>query len=217
MSCPPRTPAPRGRHPSPARTTAAGPARAAAVTLICALTLLAGAAPALAHTRLQSSDPADGTSTATGPQRVSLVFNEPMQAGFATVTLIGPDGAAYQSGDVTADDGTVSVGVAPLGPAGRYEIGYRVVSEDGHPVTGSVGFTLTAPGPAAAPVATAPATPAPASAASAATAAAAAPAPANTTSSTASADGGTPVWPWIAGGVLLVGIGAIAALRLGRG
>ena len=81
----------------------------------------------------------------TPPQRVSLTFNEPMQAGFATLTVIGPDGNAYQAGDVTADGGTVEIGVAPLGPAGRYEIGYRVVSEDGHPVTGSVAFTLTAP------------------------------------------------------------------------
>jgi copper resistance protein C len=210
MSCPPRTSAPRGP----------GLARAVTVTLICALTLLVGAAPALAHTRLQSSDPADGTSTATGPQRVSLVFNEPMQAGFATVTLIGPDGTAYQSGEVTADGGTVSVGLAPLGPAGRYEIGYRVVSEDGHPVTGSVGFTLTAPGPAAAaPVAAAPvpaapaATPAPAPA----SAAAPAPVPAQAQVGAGDDDGGTPVWPWIAGGVLLVAIGAVAALRLGRG
>ena len=81
---------------------------------------------------------------------MSLTFNEPMQAGFATLTVIGPDGTPYQSGEVTTDGGTVSVAVSPLGPAGRYEIGYRVISEDGHPVTGSVAFTLTAPGPAAA-------------------------------------------------------------------
>jgi methionine-rich copper-binding protein CopC len=115
-------------------------ARVVAVTLLCAVTLLFGAAPAFAHTRLQSSDPADGSSLGAGPQRVSLTFNEPMQTGFATLTVIGPDGRPYQSGEVTANGGTVSIGVAPLGPAGRYEIGYRVVSEDGHPVTGSVAF-----------------------------------------------------------------------------
>ncbi len=123
--------------------------RAAAITLLCGLTLLVGATPALAHARLQSSNPADGSSTATAPQRVSLTFNEPMQQGFATLTVIGPDGTAYQSGEATADGDTVGIGVSPLGPAGRYEIGYRVVSEDGHPVTGSVAFMLTAPGPAA--------------------------------------------------------------------
>jgi copper resistance protein C len=197
------------------RPMAARTLRAAAVTLLCAFALLVGAAPAFAHTRLESSDPADGASLDAAPQRVSLTFNEAMQPGFATVTVIGPDGTAYQSGDVTADRGTVAVGVAPLGPAGRYEIGYRVISEDGHPVTGSVAFTLTVPGPAAAapaspgPASTAPATPAPTGAAPAPVAAAA---PAGTDDG-----GGTPVWPWIVGGVLLVAAGAVAALRLGRG
>jgi copper resistance protein C len=188
-------------------------ARVVAVTLLCAVTLLFGAAPAFAHTRLQSSDPADGSSLGAGPQRVSLTFNEPMQTGFATLTVIGPDGRPYQSGEVTANGGTVSIGVAPLGPAGRYEIGYRVVSEDGHPVTGSVAFTLTAPGPAAATTAAAPssALAAPASATPAPTSAAPAPVAAST-----SEGGDMPVWPWIVGGVVLIGVGAAAALRLGR-
>jgi copper resistance protein C len=193
------------------------PLRTLAVTLLCGVTLLLGAAPAMAHTRLQSSEPADGTSTATAPQRVSLTFNEPMQAGFATLTVIGPDATAYQSGEISTDGGTVSIAVAPLGPAGRYEIGYRVVSEDGHPVTGSVAFTLTAPGPAAAAASSARA------AAAAATAGAAPEAPAPATPApapvaTSSDDsGGTPVWPWILGGAVLIGAGAVAALRLGRG
>jgi methionine-rich copper-binding protein CopC len=190
--------------------------RALTVTLLCGVTLLLGAAPAMAHTRLQSSDPADGTSTATAPQRVSLTFNEPMQAGFATLTVIGPDATAYQSGEITTDGGTVSIGVAPLGPAGRYEIGYRVVSEDGHPVTGSVAFTLTAPGPAAATASSAPAAAAATAGAAPETAAQATPAPAPV--ATGSDDsGGAPVWPWILGGAVLIGAGAVAALRLGRG
>jgi methionine-rich copper-binding protein CopC len=188
--------------------------RTVVVSLLCGLTLLVGAAPAFAHTRLQSSDPADGTSTASGPSTVSLTFNEPMQPGFSTLTVIGPDSTPYQSGEVTADGGTVSIGVNPLGPAGRYEIGYRVVSEDGHPVTGSVAFTLTAPGPAAAPASPVPAAAAPSAAAPTATGAPAAAAPAQ---AAATSEGtGTPVWPWIVGGVLLIAAGAFAALRLGR-
>jgi methionine-rich copper-binding protein CopC len=179
-------------------------ARAVAVCLLAGLALLLGAAPALAHTRLQSSDPADGASLDAAPQRVSLTFNETMNRDFSTLTVIGPDGRNYQTGDVAADGGTVSIEVLPLGPAGRYEIGYRVMSADGHPVTGSVSFTLTTPGPGAttaAPEPSAPATPA----------TAAPPAPA------APEDGGTPVWPWIVGAVVLVGGGVVAALRLGRG
>ena len=185
--------------------------RMVAVTLLCGLALLLGSGQALAHTRLESSDPADGTSLAAPPQRVSLTFNEPMQAGFTALTVVGPDQAQYQTGEVTANASTVSIGVRPLGPAGRYEIGYRVVSEDGHPVSGSVAFTLTTPGPGASAVAT-PSPPGGAPAAASPTPAAAESAP-----NPPDEGGGMPVWPWIVGAVVLVGGGVFAAMRLARG
>jgi copper resistance protein C len=180
--------------------------RVVAVTVLAGLALLLGATPALAHTRLQSSDPADGASLDTAPQHVALTFNEEMTPGFSTLTVVGPDGTHYETGEVGAEAGTVSVAVLPLGPAGQYKIGYRVVSADGHPVSGELSFTLTTHGPATT-AAAAPAAPAP-SAAPPAPAAAAAP---------AEGEGGAPVWPWIVGAVVLVGGGVVAALRLGRG
>lgn len=180
--------------------------RAAAVTVLAGWALLLGVAPALAHTRLLGSDPADGASLAVAPERVSLTFTEAVQPDFTTLTVIGPDGAAWQTSDVITDNGTASVAVRPLGPAGRYEIGYRVVSDDGHPVTGSVGFTLTAPGPGVA---------SPSSTVAAPTAPTSAPQVAPTAADTD--DGGAPVWPWIVGAVVLVGGGVVAALRLGPG
>ena len=173
--------------------------RAIVLAVLCGLALLMSAGQALAHTRLLGSDPADGATLPSAPQRVSLRFNEAMPADFSTVTVRGPDGAAWQTGPVTADGTTLAVALRPLGPAGRYEIGYRVISDDGHPVTGAVAFVLAAPGPgAASAAATAPAEPAPAVA------------------GPASRADSTPVWPWIAGAVLLVAGGVVAALRLGR-
>jgi methionine-rich copper-binding protein CopC len=176
--------------------------RTVAVTLLAGLALLLGAAPALAHTRLQSSDPADGASVDTAPEHVALTFNEPMSPEFSTITVIGPDGTDYKDGAVTAEESTISTRLLPLGPAGQYEIGYRVVSADGHPVTGSVSFTLTTAGPGGAG---APAEP---------SAAPAAPAP---PAAAPSEDSGAPVWPWVVGAVVLVGAGVVVALRLGRG
>lgn len=177
--------------------------RAAAVTLLAALALLLGTAPAFAHSRLISTDPVDGASLDSGPQQVSLTFNESLTPGFNTVTVVGPDGLRYEAGDVVLEGPTVSTGVAPLGPAGRYEIGYRVISADGHPVTGSVAFTLTTPGTGTgvAPPATADG---PAAAADAAPA-------------LPGQGGGMPVWPWVVGVLVLIGGGVFAALRLGRG
>jgi methionine-rich copper-binding protein CopC len=178
--------------------------RTAAVTLLAGLALLLGAGPAFAHTRLLGSDPADGASLDTSPQRVSLTFNESISPDFTQLTVVGPNGGHYETGAVSADDGTVSIGVQPLGPAGRYEIGYRVVSADGHPVTGSVAFTLTTPGPGTAGTvapAQGPAAPAP---------------PAAPPAGSEENSGGMPLWPWIVGAVVLVGAGVAVALRMGR-
>ncbi|MEJ3658289.1 copper resistance CopC family protein [Actinomycetes bacterium KLBMP 9759] len=184
--------------------------RGAALTLLCTIALVAGAGSAFAHTRLISSDPADGTSLAAAPARVSLTFNETMQPGFSTLTVVGPDGGRYESGEVSAQGGTVAIAVKPLGPAGTYEIGYRVISEDGHPVTGKVAFTLTTAGAvtsSAAPATTA----APTTAATTEAPAAEAP-----PAAAGEGDGGAPVWPWIVGAVVAVAAGVFAALRLGR-
>jgi methionine-rich copper-binding protein CopC len=185
--------------------------RAVAVTVLAGLALLIGTGTALAHARLESSDPVDGASLDSGPQQISLIFSDPMTADFNTLTVIGPDNAHYETGPITAQGTTVTIGVGPLGPAGRYEIGYRVVSEDGHPVTGSVAFTLTTAGPGAAQAAAASAPAAPSTGPAAPEAAPPASAAANTADG-----GGMPVWPWIVGAVVLVGGGVVAALRLGR-
>ncbi len=175
--------------------------RGVVLALLTGLALLLGTAPAWAHSRLESSDPASGTSVATAPQKVSLTFNEPVQPGFTVITVIGPDGDDYHSGDISEVDDTVSVGVLPLGPAGAYQIGYRVVSADGHPVSGSVPFTMTTAGTGSGRAA-----PPSGSSPSGVVVPAAAP----------GGDGGAPVWPWIAGAVVVVVIGVGAALRLGR-
>lgn len=176
--------------------------RLVSLALLCGLALLLGSGVAAAHTRLLGSDPADGASLDAGPARISLEFNETMQAGFSTITVVGPDGAQFQSGEVTSDGAVVGIGVSPLGVAGSYEIGYRVISEDGHPVTGSITFTLTTDGPAAA------APPAPGAVPPTAAPVAAPVTPVD--------EGGAPVWPWIVGAVVLIGGGVGAALRLGR-
>ena len=183
--------------------------RLLAATLTACVALLLGAAPAFAHTRLQSSDPADKSSVETAPESVSLTFNEGIGAEFASISVVGPDGTNYATGTVSAAGEQVITAVSPLGPAGVYEIGYRVVSDDGHPVQGTVSFTLTAPGPGAAAPTTAAAAPTPEPVATAAP-------PVAEQANTAAPDEGAPIWPWLIGAVILVAVGAVAALRLGR-
>ncbi|MFB9430310.1 copper resistance CopC family protein [Streptoalloteichus tenebrarius] len=177
--------------------------RTLAALLLAGVALVAGAGPALAHNVLVSSDPKDGATLETGPGQVKLVFDQPVQqsageTNLNTVTITGPDGKHYPAEKAKVDGTAVSAVIGALGPAGQYTIGYRILSADGHPVSGSVKFTVTTAGTG---------TPAPAP-----TSAAAAPAG----DGGGSGDGGMPVWPWIVGAVVLLGAGVAVAVRLGR-
>lgn len=173
--------------------------RLAALVLAVSALLLGASRVADAHDVLVSSTPGKGATIASGPSRVDLVFNEPVDPGLNEITVTGPDGSSRWDTGATAVTGeTVSVGLRPLGPAGVYTIGFHIVSADGHPVSDSFTFTLTAAGSGT-----------PAAADSAAPAS-------NAASTTSSADGTVPVWIWIAGAVVLLAAGALVARRIAR-
>lgn len=120
----------------------------AVLTLMACVTIgLAGAAGA--HTDLTASDPADGSTLTAAPAAISLTFNEPVQNFEPVVALTGPDGQPYPTSPPVVDSAVVRSDVGGLGPAGTYTIAYRVVSVDGHPVTGQLQFEFA---PAAPPV-----------------------------------------------------------------
>jgi methionine-rich copper-binding protein CopC len=172
--------------------------RTVVVVLLGLAGMLGAAGPAFAHSVLLGSNPADGATVDAGPRQVSLTFNEDMPPGFDVVFVTGPDGKEWQNGQVTTSGPVVSVPVAPLGPAGRYEVGYRVVSADGHPVSGRTSFTLSKAGSGTAPPQTT------------------APDPDARTAAEAGSSGAPAIWPWILGAVVLIGAGVVAVLRLGR-
>lgn len=104
------------------------------------------APPASAHAARVSTDPATNAALASGPQRVSATFNEQLQTTFAAMTVVGPDGNVWSTGDPTVRGAVVGIALRPLGPPGTYTVNYRVTSADGHVVSGSWSFQLTTPG-----------------------------------------------------------------------
>ena len=97
-----------------------------------------------AHAALRSISPKDGSSLATAPTQVVLTFNEPISTSFATVSVTGADGAV-SAGKAAVDGVTVTQALAPDLANGSYTVAYRVVSEDGHPVSDRTTFTVAAP------------------------------------------------------------------------
>lgn len=185
------------------------------VAAAVALTLLGAAAPAAAHNTLISSDPEEDARIDTAPEQVTLTFDQPVQdAGVNQVAVTGPDGTSYATGRVRVDSAVVTAPIRPLGPAGTYVIGFRILSADGHPVSEELRFTLTKPGPGAGDTASgngdqrtgAASTPAPEPAQAAQPA-----------ESAESDEGGVPVWVWLIAAAVLLGAGIFVALRMGSG
>jgi methionine-rich copper-binding protein CopC len=114
-----------------------------------------GAAPAAAHNSLKSSTPADGEQLTTAPTEVTLTFMQSADPRFVKVAVRGPGGASATAGGPTV---TGTVVHQPLGPltSGKYTVEYRVVSQDGHPVSGALSFTLVLPEPSRAAASPAP-------------------------------------------------------------
>lgn len=110
--------------------------------LVAAALLLAYAAPAAAHANLLRVTPGDGDTVDTAPTTVTLTFDERMRAP-AVVVVTAADGRRVNTGRAVVLDNTTTTRVRVSEP-GRYTVAYRVVSADGHPVTGQTTFGFRA-------------------------------------------------------------------------
>ena len=120
----------------------------AVVVLLLALAV----GPAWAHASLLDSTPADGAIVANAPTALTLTFNEPVSP--TEMRLIGPGGAASPLGAPVLSDDTVSMSVGAALVQGSYALSWRVISADGHPVGGTVLFSVGKPSAGGMPEAT---------------------------------------------------------------
>ena len=104
------------------------------------------ASPANAHTSLELSTPSDGQSIEFMPAELSARFDEDLieieGEIVNTLELESADGTKYVLSSATIAGSTVSANAGDGEyPAGDYLLKYRVVSADGHPVTGEIKFS----------------------------------------------------------------------------
>ncbi len=93
------------------------------------------------HARLTASSPADG-STARTVAEIVLTFSEQVNPSFVAVTVEGPEGDETDGGPAV-DGREVRQALVSGLAAGGHVATFRVVSADGHPVSGTVRFTTT--------------------------------------------------------------------------
>lgn len=113
-------------------------------TLVIALILALQTGAALAHTALESATPAKD-ATVTAPEALTLTFSEAVTLAFTGITLTAADGTAVTTGEATLNADTGSVLTVPLTAPllpGSYTVEWHALSEDGHKVKGTYGFTV---------------------------------------------------------------------------
>jgi methionine-rich copper-binding protein CopC len=127
-----------------------------ALLLIACLTL-AAAGPAWAHAKLIDSEPAGGDVLAKAPERVRLIFDEPVRfeegAGaepspLDPIKVYSEEGARVDKNATRAspDDPKVLLVDLEKLPDGVYGVDWGVTSKDGHVIDGTLGFTVEVAG-----------------------------------------------------------------------
>ncbi len=110
-------------------------------SLLVGLTLIS---EAVAHVAAEKSNPEDGSVLTESPSELSIQYSD--LAKLISLQLSGSNGGVTKV-DISAAksvDGLVSVQLPPLQPD-NYEVSWRVLSIDGHPVAGSFTFTIETP------------------------------------------------------------------------
>lgn len=122
------------------RVLAAGMTVGIVATLLA--TVLGNSSPAFAHDELVESSPTVGQVFETAPTEVSLSFSAEVMTMGAIVVVVDESGRDWVDGELALDGTQVSAVVQPGMPEAGYEVRWRVVSADGHPISGVIPFTV---------------------------------------------------------------------------
>jgi copper transport protein len=124
--------------------------RAVAAFAAVPMLLWLGAGTASAHAILESVDPADGSTLASAPPVVRLVYSEPVTPSLASLALVDAAGRSVAGIAATADPAdpaALDVSLPPL-TSSAYRLTWRVIDQqDFHVTTGTVVFGVGAPAP----------------------------------------------------------------------
>lgn len=113
---------------------------AAAVVVLFGLIAIFGTGQAYAHASLVKTEPADGAMLAQSPSRFSLSFSEPVSP--LVLTLVRPDGTQERLTSFRSDGQALDIDNPQLLGNGTHVLSWRVISADGHPVGGSLLFSI---------------------------------------------------------------------------
>lgn len=185
--------------------------RRVSAALLAFFVLLVGvvvtAAPAAAHDELLESDPADGATVEVLPDEMTFTFSAVISSepGASEVVVTDAAGTELMTDEPYIEENVL---IQPLDAtlvttAGDITVLWKVVSSDGHPISGEIMFTVSdAPTPTATPTPTTEPTESASPTPTEAT-------PTPTATDAAEASDGSAVVPWII--VAVLGVLVVAA------
>lgn len=113
----------------------------AVLTLVIGSFGLMSASPALAHDQLIGSNPKNGAKLDKQPEWLELEFSGDIQE-VGTEIQVNHNGKDVSAGEITVEGRKVTSALPDDLEPGDYEVVWRVVSSDGHPISGTVKFTI---------------------------------------------------------------------------
>jgi copper transport protein len=121
--------------------------RMPALLAACAFLALAAAPPALAHAELLKTEPSNDAVVERPPARVSVRFNEAVETSFGAIRVYDAGAKRVDAGDVERPSSReVATSLDARLPRGTYTVTWRIVSADGHPLSGAFVFHVERPG-----------------------------------------------------------------------
>jgi len=98
---------------------------------------------ALAHAKLERSEPQHNSTLEQAPQFVELWFSEELESQFSSIEVKDEEGKRFDQGGVALSEGNkkAQTALAPL-VAGTYTVVWKVLSMDQHTLRGQFTFTV---------------------------------------------------------------------------
>lgn len=118
--------------------------RVLAVGIMSALALALGGTTASAHDTVLGTAPGDGETLTTAPTEVSIEVSAVPQAIGSRVVITASDGSVLFDGEPVIADRFATVEL-PAVANDSYQVEWRLVSSDGHPIDGTFGFVVDDP------------------------------------------------------------------------
>lgn len=99
---------------------------------------------ALAHTGLESSTPAEGSTVTEKLNEISLTFLTKIEET-SSFTLTNSSNEEMDVDGITVNDKILTGNVIESLENGAYQINWKIIGADGHPMDGVIDFVLEAP------------------------------------------------------------------------